>query len=84
MKWVIAIIGTLLIIGGMLSILLGFSSQEDKIVGYGFTVAVAGVLFLAVVRILDLLEQMLSELKTSRQILQFANPKAERLLEEEP
>ena len=55
MKWVIAIIGTLLIIGGMLSILLGFSSQEDKIVGYGFTVAVAGVLFLAVVRILDLL-----------------------------
>jgi hypothetical protein len=47
-------------------------------------VAVAGVLFLAVVRILDLLEQMLAELKTSRQILQFANPKAERLLEEEP
>ena len=84
MKWVIAIIGTLLIIGGMLSILLGFSSQEDKIVGYGFTVAVAGVLFLAVVRILDLLEQMLAELKAPRQILQFANPKAERLLEEEP
>jgi len=74
MKWVIAIIGTL----------LRFSSQEDKIVGYGFTVAVAGVLFLAVVRILDLLEQMLAELKASRQILQFANPKAERLLEEEP
>ena len=84
MKWVIAIIGTLLIIGVMLSILLRFSSQEDKIVGYGFTVAVAGVLFLAVVRILDLLEQMLAELKASRQILQFANPKAERLLEEEP
>ena len=84
MKWVIAIIGTLLIIGGMLSILLGFSSHEDKIVGYGFTVAVAGVLFLAVVRILDLLEKMLAELKTSRQILQFANPKAQRLLEEEP
>ena len=84
MKWVIAIIGTLLIIGGMLSILLGFSSQEDKVVGYGFTVAVAGVLFLALVRILDLLEQMLAELKTSRQILQFANPKAQRFLEEEP
>ena len=44
----------------------------------------SSVLFLAVVRILDLLEQMLAELKASRQILQFANPKAERLLEEEP